>query len=216
VKRGLATSLVLALTLAGCRAAAPLPRLVDPDLQVGSMAHRTDFELGPEEEDTPSMAGDARAEEGPPSPEETLEPPVPTDSVPADEEEPGRRSRLRAFSSDELTTGDADKLDDDKDQRRRTALFWSGVAILAVFAGTTAGMMATGQIVENRLNDGYDAALSRDREQRLRDTGKVTNQVAIVTGGISLLGLALLLAGYGLDYSVCGKMAKRRKKCRNR
>lgn len=209
MKRSLSLLLVAGLGLTGCRAAVPLPpRPVEPDLQLGAMAHRTDFELA--ESQTSRVSGREAVmpeEEGPAPPPPAGDPAAGT----------AGSATTGGGSEDPPWPTGVDRLDNDKDQQRRLALFWSGVGILAAGLVSTAAFMTTGQVVEARLDEGYDeGGLSRDREQRLRRMGTVSNQAAIVSGGVSVIGLALLLAGYGLDYSVCGKLAKRRKKCRKR
>jgi hypothetical protein len=215
VKRSLALLAIVGMTTMGCRAAAPIVRPVDPDLQIAGLAHRTDFETGETRSRTGASAFET-ADEEPASAEIGPEPAPAENTAAADGTVVDEDVGPNPYRDDGNWPSNIDRLDTDKHQKQRSALFWSGVVLLAVGAAATAGLMAGGQIVESRLNDGYEGSMSREREQRLRGAGDTANQMTWVTGGVSIVGLGLLLAGYGLDYSVCGKLAKRRKKCRGR
>lgn len=169
---------VLALLTGGCTAVTALPpRPIAPDLRVGKMAERTDFELAVAPE---------RSEPGV-EPEQLHPPDVAVDE-PFEEPDEARRN-----------------------QRARTAVFWTGVAVTTL---GTAGMISTataGQVTEKRLTEAYDDGnLSLAREERLTDAGETLNKAAIGSAGVALIGLAMAVISFGLDYTACGKLARRR------
>lgn len=102
-----------------------------------------------------------------------------------------------------------------KAQRTRTGLFWAGIATTAVGAAMLTAFGIGGRATQGQLAKAYDDAdLSYDREETLRDRGKVFNALAGAGAGIALVGLATAAVVYGIDYSRCGTLAKRRKDCK--
>jgi hypothetical protein len=181
-------ALLVAGSVTACAPALPVARRpIDPDLQLGALAHRTAFEV--EEDSLASAPGD----DGPAS-------------APVDVGDP-------ATDAGGTSTTDTDT---DTAQRQRNALVWSGVALMALGGAGTIGFSTAGQITESRLDGAYASGLSRDRDERLRDAGLLSNRLAYASASIGVIGLALLAIGYGLDYTVCGALSKKRKKCRNR
>lgn len=168
---------LLALLTSGCTAVTALPPPISPDLRVGKMADRTDFELG--------------AEPGPSEPGVDREELHPAD-IAVDEpfEAPDEAHR---------------------NQRARKAVFWTGVALTALGTAATITTATAGQVTEKRLADAYeDGNLSLAREDRLTGAGETLNKAAIGSAGVALVGLAMAVISFGLDYTACGKLARRR------
>lgn len=131
----------------------------------------------------------------------------PTQTAPAPTETAGPAPRDPA----------ADEGDGPKDQRTRTGLFWGGVATTVVGAAMLTAFGVGGRVTQGQLAKSYeDADLTYDREETLRDRGKVFNALAGAGAGIALVGLATAAVVYGIDYSRCGTLAKRRKDCQKK
>ena len=70
-----------------------------------------------------------------------------------------------------------------------------------------------GTVTDRKLQDGYDNGLTLDEQNRLRDRGELFNDLTIglgVTGLVSLTAAAII---YGVDYTRCGHLARKRRKC---
>lgn len=98
-------------------------------------------------------------------------------------------------------------------QKARTIAFWTGVALTTVGAAGTIAFSATGQAMENKLSDGYDDSLTRADEDRYQDNGELMNDLAIASGVIGLAGVVIAAVAFGVDYTLCGTLVKRRKDC---
>lgn len=109
----------------------------------------------------------------------------------------------------------ADITEPQKGQGARTGIFWAGIATTIVGAAMLTGFGIGGRVVQARLKDGYeDGDLTYAREDELRDRGNTFNQLAAAGAGITLVGAAVAAIVYGVDYSRCGSLAKRRKDCK--
>ncbi|MBC8067457.1 MAG: hypothetical protein IAG13_03910, partial [Deltaproteobacteria bacterium] len=100
-----------------------------------------------------------------------------------------------------------------KQQRVRTGLFWTGVA-LTVIGG--AALLATGiggRVTQGQLSTGYkEESLTHAREKTLRDRGDLFNALAGASGGVMIVGAGVTAITFGIDYSRCGTIAKRKRK----
>lgn len=102
-----------------------------------------------------------------------------------------------------------------KEQRTRTGLFWGGVGALAVGGAMLTAFGIGGRVTQAQLKNGYDDGdLTYAREDELRDRGSAFNKVAAAGAGLAVVGLAVTAIVYGIDYSRCGTLAKRRKDCK--
>jgi len=109
-----------------------------------------------------------------------------------------------------------DVTEPEKGQGARTGIFWAGVAATALGAAMLTGFGIGGRVTQAQLEDGYgDGDLSYAREEKLRDRGTVFNQVAGAGAGIAIVGIAVTAIVYGVDFSRCGTLAKRRKDCKS-
>jgi hypothetical protein len=133
--------------------------------------------------------------------------------------ETGRDSEPAAPATTETAASpDADsnsQHEPDKGQRARVGVFWAGIALTAAGGGSTIAMAVTGEATQKQLTDGYaDGSLTRAREEQLTGRGELVNKLAVASATLALIGVALAAIAYGVDYTRCGKLAKRRKKCR--
>jgi hypothetical protein len=98
-------------------------------------------------------------------------------------------------------------------QRTRTALFWTGLVLTIVGGATLLGAGISGRITQGQLTRGYDQeSLSHTREKTLRDRGEVSNALAAAGGGVMIVGAGLTAITFGIDYSRCGNISKRKRK----
>jgi hypothetical protein len=107
----------------------------------------------------------------------------------------------------------ADPVDPGRHQKARTIVFWTGVAMAAVGGAGTIGFAATGRAFEHKLARGYETSLTRAEEERYQNRGELMNGLAVGSGAVGLVGLLTAAVALGIDYTLCGKIAKRRKGC---
>ncbi|MEM6995557.1 MAG: hypothetical protein AAF721_33915 [Myxococcota bacterium] len=114
----------------------------------------------------------------------------------------------------------ADDLDDSAPAdaaKRRKGAFWAGVILASFGAAGSIGFGLGGRIVQAQLSRGYDDEdLTRDDEDRLRNTGEVMNGLTIGTAAVGLFGVALLSVAYALDHARCGDLPPKREDCPRR
>jgi len=98
-------------------------------------------------------------------------------------------------------------------KRRKTA-FWVGVGLASFGAVGAVATGIGGRIVQGQLARGYDDQdLTRADEDRLTNTGKAMNGIAIGSASIGLIGVVLLSAAYALDHARCGDLPPKRASC---
>ncbi len=124
-----------------------------------------------------------------------------------------------AFETEEASRS-ADRQRDDEPRRRRdpsTAAFWAGVIIGAV---GTAGAIALGsaaRITERQIIHGYEGdGLSHERLDTLGDRGKALNKATVASLGVGLAGALMAAAAYGVEWTKCGDLAPKRRRCAER
>jgi hypothetical protein len=224
---------ITALSVLGC-SAPTIATTVPPDLELGRLGQRTAFELGPPATPapTPAPAPPGPPPAGDPGRQPAPDPPGPPPSAPPPGTPPDTEPTT---SADAIPAGPAeasadrgppgpmqpdaplqDPAEPDKRQRARTGLFWTGIVLTAVGGGGTIAFAAVGEGTEDQLNRAYgDGSLTRARRSQLEDRGEIMNGLAIGSAALTLVGIALASIAYGVDYTRCGKLAKRRRKpCR--
>jgi hypothetical protein len=107
----------------------------------------------------------------------------------------------------------AEPIDPEKHQKARTATFWTGVVLAAVGGAGTIAFAATGRAFESKLARGYETSMTRAEEERYQNRGELMNGLAVGSGAVGLVGLLTAAVALGVDYTLCGKLAKRRKGC---
>ncbi len=106
--------------------------------------------------------------------------------------------------------------DDAQPNRKKSitpALFWSGIIIGAIGTGATIGVAAAGYATERKIDNSFMDGISGEDHQTLVDRGKTLNKVSIATTAIALAGWFMALATYGYDYTHCGPLAPKKRKC---
>ena len=114
----------------------------------------------------------------------------------------------------QLTTAAEDqRAPADRHQRARTIAFWTGITAIVVGGAALVALGATGESTQLQLDKEYKAAtVSRHREDVLSSRGKLLNKLAAGAGALTIVGLAAAVISYGIDYSLCGKLSRRRRK----
>ncbi|MCA9587379.1 MAG: hypothetical protein KC657_18760 [Myxococcales bacterium] len=114
--------------------------------------------------------------------------------------------------------------DDRGDKRKKSrkvtpALFWTGVILGSVGGAGALGFGIAGVVTERNINNSFDdsinggAGLSKAEFDRLRNQGDTMNTLAITSAVVGLVGLALAVIVYGHDYTTCGPLAPKRRRC---
>lgn len=224
-------AIVTAANMLACSATSVA--VVPPELEFGRLGERTAFERN-------TMLAQAPAPPASPNPSPIPETAPSTDPPPPPEPgetASGQKSTGPAQPGAEPTSGATTKsatslpptdmkpdapLDDpgepDKRQRARTALFWTGIALVAIGGAGMIGFSAIGEATEDKLHKGYDdGSLTRARDDQLRTRGEAMNGLAIGSAALAFVGLAFSAIAFGVDWTRCGKLAKRRRRpCRDK
>lgn len=107
--------------------------------------------------------------------------------------------------------------DDGKAEKGPTrALFVAGIIIGAIGAAGMISMSAASYGLDRKLDKGYDDGISRDDAQKIADRGKALNTGAIVSSAVGLAGFLTAITVYGIDYTRCGPLAPKRRRCDER
>lgn len=95
-------------------------------------------------------------------------------------------------------------------------LFWSGIGIgtLGAVGGITFGVM--GFMTKNQLNDAYNqgSGLTVDERDRMVKQGELYNGLALGLTALSVLGYALAIVTYGVDWNRCGPLVEKKRRCK--
>ena len=110
----------------------------------------------------------------------------------------------------ELELSDPDGDGDGKKKGRVTpVLFWTGM----LGTGGTIGFGVAGKLTEDKLEDGYEDGLTRAEERKLIDRGDTYNSLMIGSAAVGLVGLGVAALVYGIDYTRCGPLAPKKRRC---
>jgi len=93
-------------------------------------------------------------------------------------------------------------------------VFWTGVILAAVGGGAALALGTTARITERQVINGFDGdGLSRDRLDQLGDRGAALNTASLAAGALGLVGAVMATTAYGVEYTRCGKLAPKRRRC---
>jgi hypothetical protein len=92
-------------------------------------------------------------------------------------------------------------------------LFWTGIVLGAVGTGMLAGFGIDGAVTERKIERGYENGFTRAERDRLEDRGGTDNVLAATGAATAAVGFAIALVMLGVDYSRCGPLAERRRRC---
>ncbi|MFO7567849.1 MAG: hypothetical protein R6X02_34735 [Enhygromyxa sp.] len=105
-----------------------------------------------------------------------------------------------------------------RNQPLTPALFWTGIGVgtLGAVGGITFGVM--GFVAKNQLNDAYydggGTGLTVAERDRLVNNGELYNGLAIGMTALSVLGYALAIVSYGVDWNRCGPLVEKKRRCK--
>ncbi len=96
------------------------------------------------------------------------------------------------------------------------ALFWSGIGLGTLGAVGGLGFGVAGYVTKNRLNDGYydGSGLTVAEQEELIRNGELFNTLALTFTALSVIGYAVAIVAYGVDWNRCGPLAENKRRCR--
>ncbi len=96
------------------------------------------------------------------------------------------------------------------------ALFWTGITAGTVGAIGGIAFGAAGYVTKTRLNDAYydGTGLTGDEHDRLIKNGETFNTLAIAFTALSVVGYALAVVTYGVDWNRCGPLVAKKRRCK--
>jgi hypothetical protein len=90
-------------------------------------------------------------------------------------------------------------------------LLWTGVALASVGAVGTIGFGIAGRVTQEKIDDGFDEGMTRAELDDLESRGETWNALAITSASIGIAGVV-----YGVDYTRCGPLAPKKRRCADR
>ncbi|MCA9638440.1 MAG: hypothetical protein KC420_20560 [Myxococcales bacterium] len=111
--------------------------------------------------------------------------------------------------------------DGGKPGARRTtathAVLWTGTILAAVGGAGLIGFGAAGYATERKMTKGYESeGLSRDELDTLTSRGDALNTAAIISASVGLVGALMAITAYGVEYTNCGPLAPKSRRCAER
>lgn len=130
---------------------------------------------------------------------------------------------MRQFSVAQMTTIERDvRLETgEREPKRRKAtpaVFWSGIGVGTVGAIGGVAFGVAGFMAKNQINAGYEpgSSLTLAERDRLARNGEKYNTLAISFTALAVIGYALAIVTYGVDWNRCGPLAEKRRRCTER
>jgi hypothetical protein len=95
-------------------------------------------------------------------------------------------------------------------------LFWTGIGLGTVGAVGAIGFGVAGLMAKNDLNNAYydGSGLTRSEQERLVERGETFNTMTYTFVAVSVIGYALALVAYAVDWNRCGPLAEKRRRCK--
>lgn len=91
-------------------------------------------------------------------------------------------------------------------------LYWLGIGMLAVGGATAIGTGAAGYATKRQLKNGYDGSLTAEDTRTLETRGEGLNKAMIAGAVVGIIGAALAITTFGIDYTRCGPVAPKRRR----
>ncbi|PRQ01194.1 hypothetical protein [Enhygromyxa salina] len=104
----------------------------------------------------------------------------------------------------------------DRDRPKLTpALFWTGIIVGTAGAVGSVSFGVAGFVTKNQLKTGYqDDGLTVEDRDALVNRGEAFNTAAMATAAAAVLGYALSIVTYGVDWNRCGPLVHKRRRCK--
>ncbi|HFE44840.1 MAG TPA: hypothetical protein ENJ18_04990 [Nannocystis exedens] len=97
------------------------------------------------------------------------------------------------------------------------AVLWTGVALASLGGAGLLGFGATSLATDRKLSRGYEEdGLTHDEQDTLIKRGEAMNTATIVSASVGLLGALIAVTAYGVEYTKCGRLAPKRRRCDER
>ncbi len=97
------------------------------------------------------------------------------------------------------------------------AVLWTGVVLAAVGGAGLIGFGSASYATDSKLSRGYaEDGLTRDEQQTLIDRGEGLNTATIISASVGLLGALMAVTAYGVEYTNCGPLAPKSRRCPER
>lgn len=96
------------------------------------------------------------------------------------------------------------------------ALFIAGIIVGAIGAAGMISMSAASYGLDRKLDRGYEDGITRDEAETIAERGDAMNTGAIVSASVGLAGFLTAITVYGVDYTRCGPLAPKRRRCDER
>jgi len=97
------------------------------------------------------------------------------------------------------------------------AVLWTGVVLAALGGAGLVGFGATSFATDSKLSKGYaEDGLTRDEQQTLIDRGEAMNTATIISASVGLIGALMAVTAYGVEYTNCGPLAPKNRRCSER
>ncbi|RMG93675.1 MAG: hypothetical protein D6705_17985 [Deltaproteobacteria bacterium] len=93
------------------------------------------------------------------------------------------------------------------------AVFATSATVGIVGALGALGFGIAGAALNPKLDDGFEKGLSVDEEDQIRNRGELYNDLAVGFGVAGLVGLGIAAITYGVDYTRCGPLAPKKRRC---
>jgi hypothetical protein len=127
---------------------------------------------------------------------------------------------LRSFAVANMTEMERDVRLDTGDREHKPVtppLFWTGIALGTVGAVGGIAFGVAGFASKNELNNAHNAGggLTVAEHDRLVRNGDRYNTLAISFTAAAIVGYALALVSYGVDWNRCGPLAEKKRRCKD-
>jgi hypothetical protein len=127
------------------------------------------------------------------------------------------RPEMRQFPVASMTDMERDlrlETSDRGGEKLTPALFWTGISLGTVGAVGGVAFGVLGYTTKRELIDNYQSGMSYDDRDTLSQRGKTWNALAVAMTTVSVLGYALAIVTYGVDWNRCGPLVLKNEKRR--
>jgi hypothetical protein len=95
------------------------------------------------------------------------------------------------------------------------ALFWTGLTVGTIGAVGAVSFGVAGFVTKNQLNSGYaDGGMTIEQRDALVTRGDTYNTATMAMTAAAVLGYALAIVTYGVDWNRCGPLVHKARRCK--